>query len=324
MNKKTVILINLGTPSAPTVNAIRAFLWRFLSDKRVVNLPSVLWKLILLCFILPFRPQKLTHQYQSIWQKNGSPLEVYTKQLTEKLQHISTKNNSSIDWRYAMTYSTPFLNKLLLECLRKKVDNLVIVPLYPQYSNSTTGAIYDQVFQTFNKKNNLPTLTIINNYHKHPKYIHALANSVQDFWQRHGKPQRLVMSFHGIPLRSVEQDGDPYAHQCLTTAQALANTLGLESHEWQLVFQSRFGKAKWLEPYCDKTLEMLPKQGITDIHIICPGFSMDCLETLEEISSTNGELFLQSGGKSYHYIPALNDSDTQCELIEQIIQEHRI
>lgn len=324
MKKTAIILVNLGTPNSPTSKAIRHFLWKFLSDKRVVNLPSILWKMILLAFILPFRPQKLVHQYQSIWQKAGSPLEIYTRALAEKLQQAFVEANGTRSFQceiyYAMAYSTPFLCDILLSSLSKNIDKLIVLPLYPQYSNSTTGAVFDQIFKTLRAKNNLPALKVMNHYHAHPQYIEALAKSVKDFWLVHGKPQQLILSFHGIPQRSVDE-GDPYASQCEATAKALANALDLKQEEWKIVYQSRFGKARWLQPYCDKTLENLPQQGIVDVQIMCPGFSMDCLETLEEIAKTNQKIFLNAGGKSYRYIPCLNDSDSQIALMMSLLEE---
>lgn len=308
MKKTNVILVNLGTPSAPTPSAIRVFLRRFLSDQRVVPLPKVIWQPILHLLILPFRAKKLVKQYSDIWLKEGSPLEIYTKHLAEKT-----------NVHYAMSYSHPFLSNVIDECLDAGCSNLIILPLYPQYASSTTGAVFDQVFKTLEGKRSLPTLTLINSYYDHPTYIEALAESVKAFWQDHKKPQKLIMSFHGIPQNSVAK-GDPYATQCETTAKLLAQALSLEESEWQLVYQSRFGKARWLQPYCDKTLESLPAQGITDIHVICPGFSVDCLETLEEIAKTNKKLFIDAGGKSYAYIPALNASTLACNVLTALIR----
>lgn len=321
MSKTAIILINLGTPSTPTLSAIRAFLRCFLSDQRVVPLPKVFWQILLNLLILPFRSKKLVTQYRKIWLKDGSPLEVYTRKLSQNLRSTlveATDDRPLMDYHYAMTYSAPFLSDVIQNCLTEKVENIIVLPLYPQYASSTTGAVFDQVLSTLKGRRYIPSVSLINNYHQHPAYIHALAESVNAYWKQHGKPQRLIMSFHGIPQKSVKE-GDPYASQCETTAKLLAEALSLDSSEWQLVYQSRFGKARWLEPYCDKTLEILPQQGITHVHVICPGFSVDCLETLEEIAHTNKELFLNAGGKSYDYIPALNNSKLQVELLMKII-----
>lgn len=314
MQKTAVILVNLGTPVAPTQSAIRSFLRRFLFDKRVVPLPRLLWWLILNGIVLPLRLKKLVPQYRAIWLNEGSPLDVYTRTLTEKLTHT----HPFLIWHYAMSYSAPFLNDVIQECLQQKVDNIVVLPLYPQYASSTTGAVFDQVAKALHGQCFVPRLTFINSYYNHPAYIEALAHSVKSYWQHHAKPQKLLMSFHGIPQNSVTQ-GDPYAAQCEATAQLLADALQLAPSEWQLVYQSRFGKARWLQPYCDKTLQALPAQNITDVQVICPGFSVDCLETLEEVAETNQHLFLKAGGKSYAYIPALNASEWHNELMVKLI-----
>ena len=308
MSKTDIILVNLGTPSALTTSAIRSFLRPFLSDKRVVPLPSFIWQPILNFLILPFRAKKLVKQYSDIWLTEGSPLEVYTKNLAKK-----------INVRYAMSYSHPLLSDVIQKCLDEKCTNLTILPLYPQYASSTTGAVFDQVFKTLQGKYSLPTLTLISSYYNHPAYIEALAQSVKTYWQDHAKPQKLILSFHGIPQNSVAK-GDPYSMQCEATAKALADALSLDKTEWLLVYQSRFGKARWLQPYCDKMLEALPKQGIVDVQVICPGFAVDCLETLEEIAKTNKKLFIDAGGKSYTYIPALNASALTCELLTQLLK----
>lgn len=314
MNKTGVILVNLGTPSAPTRGAICAFLRRFLSDKRIIPLPRIMWQIILNLLVLPCRSRKLVQQYRDIWLPQGSPLEVYTKNLTEQIRYHPNFKQHSIE--YAMSYSEPFLSDLInnTECTR-----LIILPLYPQYAGSTTGAVFDQVFNALWGKRFIPALTLINHYHDHPVYIETLAEHIRAYWQKHAKPQKLLMSFHGLPQNSVTQ-GDPYASQCETTAHALAKALSLNASEWQWVYQSRFGKAQWLQPYCDKTLQVLPRQGITDVQVICPGFSMDCLETLEEIAKTNRKIFMEAGGKRYHYIPALNASELHSKLILSLLE----
>lgn len=317
MHKTAVILINLGTPAAPTKPAIRAFLRQFLFDKRVVPLPRLVWWLLLNIVVLPLRLKKLVPQYRSIWLKKGSPLDVYMQELTTKLQSA----RSSLTWHYAMSYSAPFLTDVIHECLQQTIENIIVLPLYPQYASSTTGAVFDQIFKSLQGKCSIPKLTLMNRYYDHPAYIDALAQSVKTYWLSHPKPQKLLMSFHGIPQNSVTQ-GDPYATQCDVTAQALAKALQLAPAEWQLVYQSRFGKTRWLQPYCDKTLQALPSQGITNVQVICPGFAIDCLETLEEIAKTNKQVFLDAGGKSYAYIPALNANNAQCELMQALIKEN--
>ena len=315
MKKIAVIFINLGTPQAPSSGAIRTFLRKFLSDKRVVKLPRWLWLPILYCFILPFRPKKLVSAYQAIWTKEGSPLESGMKNLVDQMQR------SQYDVTYAMSYSEPSVSSVLKRYIMDtSYHQMVLMPLYPQYTSSTTGAVFDDIAKQLRHNRWIPNLSFIHSYYDHPLYISALANSVKEFWAKKPKPQKLIMSFHGIPQSEIDS-GDPYAVHCQTTAQKLANTLGLEDNEWMLVYQSRFGKAPWLQPYCDKTLENLPRQGTTHVHIMCPGFSMDCLETLEEIAVENKKQFLQAGGKSYDYIPALNASEQQCQLITALLQE---
>lgn len=326
MNKTGVILVNLGTPSAPTLGAIRSFLRRFLSDKRVVPLPWLFWQPILNFLILPFRSKRLVKQYSDIWLSEGSPLEVYTRELSQNLQHAyvgAAGGRPPIVWHHAMSYSRPFLSDIIQESISEGCSHLIILPLYPQYASSTTGAVFDQIFKALNKKRYIPSLNLINGYHDHPRYIDALAQSVRNYWQEHPKPQKLILSFHGIPQSSV-QKGDPYAKQCEETAQHLAKALALAPSEWLLVYQSRFGKATWLQPYCDKTLQALPAQGITDVQIICPGFPVDCLETLEEIAQTNRAIFIAAGGQHYSYIPALNASSLHCELILSLLAGYKL
>ncbi|MCD8524378.1 MAG: ferrochelatase [Gammaproteobacteria bacterium] len=315
MKKTALIVINLGTPQAPSSSAIRTFLRKFLSDKRVVKLPRWFWLPILYGLILPFRPKKLVSAYQAIWTTEGSPLESGMKNLVHRIQR------PPYEVRYAMSYSQPSLSSVIKKCVMDtSYHRIILIPLYPQYTSSTTGAVFDEISKNLQQNRWIPNLSFIHSYYDHPLYICALAHSVKEFWDKNPKPQRLIMSFHGIPQREVDK-GDPYAIHCQTTAEKLAHALGLEKHEWMLVYQSRFGKAPWLQPYCDKTLQSLPPQGITHVHIICPGFAMDCLETLEEIAVTNKKQFLQAGGKSYDYIPALNASEQQCQLITALIED---
>lgn len=313
MKKSVTILINLGTPSQPSPKAIARFLWNFLSDKRVVKLPPLLWRTILITLILPFRSRKLVEAYESIWQEKGSPLEAGMKELVKRFE------TSPHSVKYAMCYSQPSIEKTMHDCIQSGYNHIHILPLYPQYAESLTATVYDQVAKALYKHRFMPYLSVCNHYYDHKNYILALSQSVKKYWEEHEKPQRLILSFHGIPLRAVEE-GDPYASQCEYTAKALAKALNLAEHEWQLVYQSRFGKATWLQPYCDKTLASLPSQGIKKVHIICPGFSIDCLETLEEVAKTNKEIFLEAGGEEYHYIPALNASQGQYDLITQLIE----
>lgn len=315
--KTGILLVNLGSPKSPGTGDVRRFLREFLSDPRVVNLPRFLWWLILNLFILPFRPRKSAHAYRSIWTEQGSPLIVFSRQLAEKLQARYGNENRLIDC--AMRYGQPALSERLQYLKSRAVDEIVILPLYPQYSSTTTASIFDIVTKEFVGWRHMPSLRFISDYHSHPAYIQAIAATMRQHWQTQGQAKLLLMSFHGLPAKLTEL-GDPYFNHCQTTAALIAAELGLEQRQWQLVFQSRFGKAKWLQPYCIEVLQNLPRQGIKQIDVICPGFAVDCLETLEEIAITNKTIFMEAGGEDYRYIPALNDSDAHVEAMIDIIK----
>lgn len=316
--KKTgVLLVNLGSPASPKTGDVRRFLREFLGDPRVVNLPRPLWWLILNLFVLPFRPKKSAHAYQSIWTAQGSPLVVFTQQLTDKLNTLYGNQQLLIDC--AMRYGKPALRDKLQDFKKHGVDEIVILPLYPQYSSTTTASIFDVVAETFLGWRHMPGLHFISDFHQHPSYIEAMAASIRQHWQTHDQAELLLMSFHGLPAKLTEW-GDPYFHQCQTTGRLIAEQLGLNDQQWQLVFQSRFGKAEWLKPYCVEVLRDLPKQGIKNVDVVCPGFSVDCLETLEEIAIANREIFLEAGGDTYRYIACLNDSDAHVEVMYDLIE----
>ncbi|MGD0960129.1 MAG: ferrochelatase [Methylomonas sp.] len=317
--KRGILLVNLGSPASTKIADVRRFLAEFLSDPRVVDLPPMLWRLILYLFILPFRPAKSAHAYRRIWTDDGSPLIAFTRQLTAKLQ--ARLANDDILIECAMRYGQPGLADKLRAFKSRAVDEIVILPLYPQYSSTTTASVFDAAAKVFCGWRRMPGLRFISDYHQHPLYIAALAETIRAHWRRHGQPELLLMSFHGLPARLTEL-GDPYFHQCQCTAQLLATALALADDKWRLVFQSRFGKAEWLRPYCIEVLQDLPKQGIKSIDVICPGFAVDCLETLEEIALTNKAVFIGSGGVNYRYIPALNAGDAHVELIINIISAH--
>jgi ferrochelatase len=318
--KKTgVLLVNLGSPASPKTGDVRRFLREFLGDPRVVNLPRSLWWLILNFFILPFRPKKSAHAYQSIWTEHGSPLIVFTEKLTGKLQDLAGVGDSSLIVDCAMRYGKPALREKLQNFKKLGVDEIVILPLYPQYSSTTTASIFDVVAEEFVSWRHMPGLHFISDFHQHPSYIEALAQSVRQHWQSHGQAELLLLSFHGLPAKLTEW-GDPYFYQCQTTGRLLAEQLGLNEQQWKLVFQSRFGKAEWLKPYCVEALQELPTIGIKNVDVICPGFSVDCLETLEEIAIANREVFLEAGGEDYRYIPCLNDSDDHVEVMLDLIK----
>lgn len=318
MQKKTgVLLVNLGSPSSLKVSAVRSFLKQFLWDKRVVNLPRPLWWLILHGVVLPFRPRKSAEAYRKIWHKDGSPLIVFTKSLAEKVHRTLADSNIIVD--YAMSYGEPSISGKLASFKAQQVDEIIILPLYPQYSSTTTASVYDASAQVLSSWRHIHGSRFISDYHQHSHYIDAIAKSIETAWQQQGKGELLLMSFHGLPEKLTEW-GDPYFHQCQKTAQLIADKLKLQPSEWMLVFQSRFGRAKWLQPYCVETLQELPKQGIKAIDVVCPGFAVDCLETLEEIAMTNKEIFIEAGGESYRYIPALNDAAEQVAMIIELIK----
>ncbi|MGZ4957715.1 MAG: ferrochelatase [Methylomonas sp.] len=320
IQKTGILLVNLGSPSSTKTGDVRRFLREFLGDPRVVNLPRPVWWLILNAFILPFRPRKSAHAYKAIWTDQGSPLVVFTQRLTKKLAAKIANQNVLVDC--AMRYGKPALREKLQAFKQQGVDEILILPLYPQYSSTTTASIFDVVAEEFVGWRHMPALRFTSDYHQNPAYIAAVAGSIRDHWQTHGQAEVLLMSFHGLPAKLTEW-GDPYFHQCQATARLIANQLGLNDSQWQLVFQSRFGKAEWLKPYCIEVLRELPKQGIMRIDVVCPGFPADCLETLEEIALTNREIFLEAGGKDYRYIPALNDSDAHVEMLADFLTHPR-
>lgn len=317
--KVGVLLVNLGSPEAPTTSRVRRFLREFLGDPRVVNLPRALWWVILNFFVLPFRPRKSAHAYRQIWTDKGSPLMFYTRQLSEKLVDSIGSDNVRVD--YAMRYGKPKVADKLNALKAQDVDEIVVLPLYPQYSSTTTASIYDAVDDVIRPWRHIPSLHFISDYHADQAYIDALAESIKKFWHKHGRNELLLMSFHGLPAKLTEW-GDPYYHQCQKTAALVAERLELHENQWKLVFQSRFGKAEWLKPYCVEVLQDLPQQGSKEVDVVCPGFAVDCLETLEEIAMANKEVFLQAGGKSYRYIPALNDSEKHVEVVAGLVSKY--
>ena len=318
--KKTgVLLVNLGSPDSPKTGDVRRYLREFLGDPRVVNIPKPIWWVILNFLVLPFRPKKSAHAYQQIWTKQGSPLEVLTerlgRQLAKKLRLLPSKPSLEV----AMRYGKPSISQKLKALQQQGVTEFIVLPLYPQYSMTTTASIYDAMITEFNQWSYLPSFRFINDYHQHPAYIQALATSIKNYWQENGREKQLLMSFHGLPAHSIKL-GDPYYYQCKTTAKLLAKALALKDNQWQLVFQSRFGKAEWLKPYCIEVLQQLPKQGVKKLDIVCPGFAIDCLETLEEIALTNRQLFIEAGGETYNYIPALNASKNQANFLMELLK----
>jgi ferrochelatase len=313
-NKIGVLLTNIGTPAAPTTTAVRSYLRKFLSDKRVVELPRLIWWPILYGIILPLRSKRSAKLYQKIWTQEGSPLLLNTQKITKKLK---AQLNCPVE--LGMQYSDPSIHSALEALRKKKVRKIIVLPLYPQYSATTTASTLDQVANTFKTWRNIPEVCTINNYSSDHGYIQALCDTILKTWQLQGK-KHLLFSFHGIPKRYITA-GDPYLEHCKCTVLSITKKLELTDAEWSLAFQSRLGRAEWLTPYTNEVLNSLPKKGITDLHMICPGFAADCLETLEEIVIRGQETFLQAGGKSFYYIPALNDSDEHINVLDNIIKK---
>ncbi len=322
--KTAILLVNLGTPDEPTPKAVRQYLKAFLSDRRVVEAPRWLWWPLLNAFILPFRPRPVAKAYQSVWTQEGSPLRVISKQQEQKLQQkFQHEGYGQVKVWSAMTYGNPQLVDVLSEIDKEKIQKLVILPLFPQYSASTTAAVYDLVSNYYQNKRNIPEQIFIRGYHKAPSYIKALASSIEASWAKHGKSQKLLMSFHGIPQAYVDK-GDPYQNECVSTATLLAERLGLNDDEWAYSFQSRFGPKAWIKPYTDELLSGWPKQGVHAINLVCPGFSVDCLETLEEIAIENKAIFFESGGRTFHYTASLNDSEGHINMMFDLLVPYLI
>jgi ferrochelatase len=317
-----VLLVNLGTPEAPTTAAVRRYLGEFLWDSRVVELPRPIWWMILHGVILRVRPSKSARAYRSIWTDRGSPLLVFSTDLTRSVQaEISARMAGEIVVEVAMRYGKPGIREKLEKLNSAGVDGLLILPLYPQYSSPSTGTVFDAVASVLKNWRYVPETRFVSDYHDYPAYIRAVANRIEDFWRDNGGPHFLLFSFHGLPERSRSL-GDPYHEQCRTTAKLIAAELKLPENAWQLVFQSRFGPGRWLQPYCVDVLKALPQKGVKDVDVVCPGFAVDCLETLEEIGITNKEVFERAGGAQYRLIPALNDSPEHGRVLAGLITEH--
>lgn len=318
MTKSTIgiLLTNLGTPDAPTISAVRKYLREFLSDPHVIKVPRFLWWPILHGVILRLRPKKSAQLYQKIWTKNGSPLLLYSQQIAENLQQ-----HLQLPVALGMSYGSPSIQSALKKLHTEQVKKILLLPLYPQYSATTTASVFDRVAMLLKTWEHLPEIRTINHYADDNNYLHALFTSIQETWKQRGRAQHLLFSFHGIPQHYVN-NGDPYHKLCLATAKSVAEKLELKPREWSVAFQSRLGPTKWLMPYTDKVLTSLPQQGITDVHVICPGFAADCLETLEEIAIRGKKQFLSAGGKLFHYIPALNNSKAHIDALVQLVSRH--
>ena len=320
--KTALLLVNLGSPDAPTPAALRRYLAEFLWDRRVVELPRLPWWLILHGIILTTRPARSAAKYAKIWTTDGSPLKVHTEKQAKLLRGLlGLRGQRDIEVSWAMRYGAPAIATRLDEFARQGITQVRVIPLYPQYAGSTTASVMDAIADWQARHNTRMEIHTQHSHPEHPAYIAALAASVRKHWQTQNRAladdRLLVMSFHGIPKRSVER-GDPYAQECEKTAQQLARTLGLNENQWQLTYQSRFGRAEWLQPYTQPTLEQHARQGRSIVDVICPGFVADCLETLEEIALENRHAFLNAGGKEFHYIPCLNENPGWIEALADL------
>lgn len=319
-NKKTGILVtNLGSPDAPTAKALRVYLAEFLSDPRIVEIPRLIWLMILHGIILRVRPKKSAKAYQSIWTENGSPLIDISQQQADKIAEKLKANNHNVEVELAMRYGNPSIEAGLEKLRDKGITRIIIFPLYPQYSSPTTGSTFDAVARVLKKWRWVPELHFINGYHTNPLYIESLANSIKEDLEKNGTPQKVVFSYHGMPKQFLDH-GDPYHCLCHQTTRLVVEKLGLNKELVMTTFQSRFGKAEWLKPYTDATLESFPNDGIKDIAIISPAFSADCLETLEELEEENREIFEEAGGEKYRYIAALNDRDDHINALYDVLK----
>ncbi len=314
-----IIMANLGTPDAPTPQAVRRFLKQFLSDQRVIEIPKLLWQIILNLFVLPFRPKRVAHAYASIWQDDSPMRSILFRQVAlVKEQLVVQYPELELEVLPAMTYGNPNIVDALKYLENKDIDHIVLLPLFPQYSATSTAPLYDALAKWLTKQRNIPGISVIRDYYQHPDFISALASSVKQYQEQHGSADKLLMSFHGIPQPYADK-GDPYAERCHITAQKLADALGLTADQWAISFQSRFGKQEWVKPYTNELLTTWAKQGISSVQVISPAFSADCLETLEELAVENKDIFLSQGGQSYAYIPALNDQPDHIALFQKLL-----
>ncbi|WP_310566186.1 ferrochelatase [Hydrogenophaga sp.] len=319
--RTAVVLCNLGTPDEPTAPALRRYLAEFLSDRRVVEIPRALWMPILHGIILRVRPAKSAAKYASVWTPEGSPLKVWTQKQAALLQGYLGERGHQVTVRYAMRYGNPSMPAVLDELKAQGVTRVLIVPAYPQYSGTTTASLFDAVAHWGLQTRHLPELRFINRYHDDAGYITALAQRIQHHWLHHARGEHLVMSFHGVPERTLHL-GDPYHCECHKTARLLAEKLGLARDAYTVTFQSRFGKAKWLEPYTEPTLVAMAQKGLKRVDLVCPGFTSDCLETLEEIRMEAQEAFKHAGGERFEYIECLNDSPDWIRALTQLTEQH--
>ena len=317
--KTGVLLTNLGTPDEPTTPSLKKYLRQFLSDGRVIETPKAIWWLILNGIILNTRPAKSAKNYKSVWTEEGSPLLLYTKKQKELIKSHLEKKYSNLVFDIGMRYGNPSIKKGLNNLRNQNCDRIVVLPLYPQYCAATTGSTFDAVSEELQQWRWVPSLRFIGSYYDQPLYIKALRNSIQDFWSKNKKPSKLIFSYHGIPKKYLDK-GDPYHCFCRKTTRLVAEEMKLPEGSYMTTFQSRFGPAEWLQPYTDKTIEGLAKDGVENIHVISPAFSSDCLETIEELNEENREIFMENGGKEFGYIPCLNDREDHINLLTSLLE----
>jgi ferrochelatase len=321
-DKVGILITNLGTPDAPKKSELKKYLREFLSDPRVVELPRLLWWMILNIVILNIRPRRSAKAYSTVWTERGSPLMFHTQDQADALRKkLLNKYSDNTVVEFAMRYGSPSVDSVIDKMLKKGVTKLLVLPLYPQYCASTTASTFDAVAASLAKKRLIPELRFINHYHDFPNYIQAVADKIRQHWEINGRAEKLIFTYHGIPKRYL-LNGDPYHCECYKTSRLLAENLGLNEDEYLVSFQSRFGREEWLQPYTDKSLIGLAKQGVKSVQLVCPGFSSDCLETIEEIGVENRDYFIEAGGERYEYIPALNAESSHIEMMEKLVEQH--
>ena len=319
--KTGVLITNLGTPDAPTASALKPYLREFLSDQRVIEIPKIIWQIILNLFILQIRPLRSAKNYKKIWTDEGSPLLHISKKQVSLVEKNLKKEFPNTIFSLAMRYGNPSIKNALNNLQDQQVRRLLVFPLYPQYCAATTGSTFDSITSILQKWRWIPEIRFINQYFEEELFIKAIANSVKHAEKEKGKPQKIIFSYHGIPKKYLV-NGDPYHCFCLKTSRLVREYLNLKEEDIITTFQSRFGSQEWLQPYTDETLKKLPNKGIKNIHIISPGFSSDCLETLEELKEENKEYFMQAGGTKYHYISCLNYNSDHIEMMTSLIRKH--
>lgn len=318
--KKAVLLVNLGTPDAPTPQAVGRFLREFLSDQRVIEIPRLLWQIILNLFVIPLRAKRVAHAYADIWVNDDSPMRtILNAQATALAHKLTDLGCSDVEVVPVMTYGNPSMTLALNRLNKSGVEQIIVLPLFPQYSATSTGPVYDTVAKWSLVQRNLPSITLIKDYFCHPIFIQALADSVRRYQAIHGQPDKLLMSFHGIPQPYADR-GDPYPERCHATARLLAQALGLSDDAWAISFQSRFGRQEWVKPYTNLTLQAWGESGVKSVQVISPAFSADCLETLEELAVENRDTFVDAGGQRYAYIPALNDDSLHIDMMASLVR----